>query len=329
MNKIAGWPADKRRELFSETAAQKGMIPAIVEKDFWVCWVLMRLFKHPDLSKKILFKGGTSLSKVFHLIERFSEDIDLILDWRLLTNEEPDAHRSKTQQGYFNQNVLGKANDFIQYDLLAWVKQSVGELCQADVDKRKPTIIHIRYPGVFEDQYLLSDICLEIGPLAAWMPNDLYEIVPYAAEVFPSVFSSSQCKVNVIKAERTFWEKVTILHREAFRLETNVQPARYSRHYYDLACMYHSFVKKSAFDQVDLLEKVVSFKQRFYPSAGARYDLAKSGSMRLMPPIYVEKILRKDYQLMRDMIFGEYPEFEKIVNDISSLEREINALSCE
>jgi len=77
MNSVAALSEDKRRELFAGTAAQKGMTAAIAEKDFWVCWVLLRLFEHPQLSGKLLFKGGTSLSKVFNLIERFSEDIDL------------------------------------------------------------------------------------------------------------------------------------------------------------------------------------------------------------------------------------------------------------
>ena len=80
MNSVAVLADDKRRELFFESSAKKGMPPVIIEKDFWVCWVLLRLFGHSELSKKILFKGGTSLSKVFHLIERFSEDIDLVLD---------------------------------------------------------------------------------------------------------------------------------------------------------------------------------------------------------------------------------------------------------
>jgi len=83
MDKIAGLSITERSELFSETAAQRGMTPAIVEKDFWVTWTLDKLFSHPDLSRILMFKGGTSLSKVFGLIERFSEDVDLILDWRM------------------------------------------------------------------------------------------------------------------------------------------------------------------------------------------------------------------------------------------------------
>ena len=102
MEHIAALSAEKRAEIFHETASRRNMSDAVVEKDFWVCWTLGRLFSDPLLSRKILFKGGTSLSKVFKLIERFSEDIDLILDWREITNEDPEAARSKSKQLQFN-----------------------------------------------------------------------------------------------------------------------------------------------------------------------------------------------------------------------------------
>jgi len=91
MDKIAAGPASDRRDLFQESASRLGMNPAIVEKDFWVCWILKLLFAEPALKNQMVFKGGTSLSKVFGLIDRFSEDIDLVLDWRLLgyDQEEP------------------------------------------------------------------------------------------------------------------------------------------------------------------------------------------------------------------------------------------------
>ena len=173
---------------------------------------------------------------------------------------------------------------------------------------------------------LRSEIRLEVGPLAGWIPHAEYFIVPYAAEVFPHLFSSAQCRVKAIKAERTFWEKVTILHREAFRLEKNKPQTRYSRHYYDLARMGRSPVKQEAFRDLDLLKKVVEFKKQFYPSAWARYDLAMPGSMRLAPPVHVEKVLREDYEAMRNMVFGEYPAFDDILKEIRSLEGEINSL---
>ena len=99
MDSVARLTSAERHELFAETAARRSMTPAVVEKDFWVCWTLGKLFSHPDLSQLLMFKGGTSLSKVFNLIERFSEDIDLILDWRVVIGvDDPLGVRSNSKQ---------------------------------------------------------------------------------------------------------------------------------------------------------------------------------------------------------------------------------------
>lgn len=102
MERIATWPTADRAELIREASALKGMPVEVMEKDFWVCWVLHRLFHSPDMARKILFKGGTSLSKVFGLIQRFSEDVDIILDWREVTDEDPADVRSVGKQDKFN-----------------------------------------------------------------------------------------------------------------------------------------------------------------------------------------------------------------------------------
>ena len=106
MDKVANLSEENRNELFSETARQMQTTNAIVEKDFWVVWTLDKLFSDDRLNKILMFKGGTSLSKVFDLIGRFSEDIDLILDWELLTGENPYADRSKNKNPTPERQVL-------------------------------------------------------------------------------------------------------------------------------------------------------------------------------------------------------------------------------
>lgn len=106
MNKIAQLPKNQRAELFSETARQMNTTNAIIEKDFWVVWVLSKIFTCESINKKLMFKGGTSLSKVFNLIGRFSEDIDLILDWSEVSNIDPNEPKaSKSQQNKFNSQI--------------------------------------------------------------------------------------------------------------------------------------------------------------------------------------------------------------------------------
>ena len=147
----------------------------------------------------------------------------------------------------------------------------------------------------------------------------------YAAQAFPQMFERREFPVRVIRAERTFWEKATILHHEAHRPDGNPQPSRYSRHYYDLAQMAASPIKDAALANMDLLAEVVAFKQRFYPRNWARYDLAKPGSLRLVPQEQVLKAVAEDYWAMAGMIFGMIPAFEDILTRLNELENEINA----
>lgn len=146
------------------------------------------------------------------------------------------------------------------------------------------------------------------------------------AEQFPALFTQSKCRVNTIVAERTFWEKVTILHHEANRPENSLMPSRYSRHYYDLAIMAQSNVKEMALSDLNLLKNVIEFKQRFYPRTWAKYDQAFSKNIKLMPPKYRIAELKKDYSAMKEMIFSKYISFEEILETLERLEIEIRSL---
>jgi len=327
MDRVAKLKSEDRAVIFQETGARKNLAPAIVEKDFWVCWVLGKIFASDTLSKQLMFKGGTSLSKAYRLIERFSEDIDLILDWRSLTDEDPWAVRSKTKQSKFNQNIQARGQEYIATQILPILSIDLGEICKIHLSEKDPNIIQIIYPASFTESYLRPDVQLEIGPLAIWSPNERHEITPYAAEIFPEHFLNPNCTVRVIKAERTFWEKITILHHEAHRPEGNSQPLRYSRHYYDLTQMANSEVKNTALSDLKLLESVVESKQQFYPRGWAKYELAKAGSMKLIPSEHVLTSLRKDYEQMKVMIFGDQPDFDFMMSTLKDLESQINFLS--
>jgi len=326
MDRIARMPAEERADLIRLAAERRNdMPPAVVEKDFWVCWTLDKLFRSPGMARKILFKGGTSLSKVFGLIEQFSEDVDLILDWREVTEDDPSAARSVTKQDAFNKALLAEAHAYLRDAFLPEVRGLVEDVCEATIEDN-PEIVKVKYPAAFKSDYLRPEIQLEVGPLASWVPNEKYEVRPYAADALPDVFERSTCTVRAIKAERTFWEKVTILHHEAHRPEGNAQPAGYSRHYYDVCRMAGTTVKGSAFSDLDLLEAVVAFKDKFYHRGWARYDLAKPGTMKLTPPDHVMAEVEKDYEQMRFMIFGERPDFADLITTIRELETEINDL---
>ncbi len=330
MNKVAALPANQRTELFSLTAERRGFgSVAVVEKDFWVCWALKQIFSHPDLTGKLLFKGGTSLSKVFGLIDRFSEDIDLILDWNLVTNQNPMEDRSNTQQDRLNQEIDRAAQEYISGTLLGFLDDALGAHCTTEILAEEETqshIVKVKYPETTERGNLRPYLQLEIGPLASWVPNSEYTVRPYAAEEFPDLFDDLECPVRAIDAKRTFWEKATILHHEAHRPESSTVPERYSRHYYDLYLMAQSDVKQSALADLPLLHDVIEFKKRFYRRGWANYDLAVPGTIRLVPSERVLEEMREDYDKMQEMFFGRHPGFEEILTGLSALENEINQL---
>ena len=326
MEKVAHFSQQDRSDLFAETARAMSTTPAIAEKDFWVVWVLSRVFANVELARILKFKGGTSLSKVFGLIGRFSEDIDLILDWREVTQEDPLAERTKTKQSTFNEATKEQAQAYIQSKLLPLVQQCVGDLCTCSIDTNNLYAINIRYPAAFRDAYLRPEILLEIGPLASWLPSDNFVIQPYAATHFAQVFEQPNCTVPTILAERTFWEKATILHQEVHRSADKAMPIRYSRHYYDLARLALSDIKNKALADLKTLEDVVTFKQKFYPSTWSNYGSAKPPTLKLTPPEFRLTELNRDYQAMQSMFFDQRLSFSEVMQILSALESEINAL---
>jgi len=332
MRHIAKLSSSDRQALFTNTADQIGLTGAIIEKDFWVCWVLDYLFNRCRWKEQLAFKGGTSLSKAYRLIERFSEDIDLVLDWRALgySAEEPWELRSNTKQDQFIKEVNEKAVAFLRNEFTPALRDDIssdlGKSLRMKPDDDDGQTILFSYPQEFSDQTILQEIRLEIGPLAAWTPTEKKEIMPYAAEKYTHLFTEPTTSVLTVLPERTFWEKVTILHREANRSNKSTMPFRYSRHYYDLYCMSDSWVKESALQDYNLLEQVVTFKEKFYRSPWAGYEDAKRGTIKLMPPEHSIAILENDYERMRSMIFGDKPTFDNLMVAMTKLENEINSV---
>ena len=333
MRKIACLSDSDRLELFRNTAEKMGLHDAIIEKDFWVCFTLDYLFHRCPWKNSIAFKGGTSLSRVYNIIYSFSEDIDLILDWRVLGYEkyEPWEIRSNTKQEAFNHEANLRAEVFLAERFCPTIRkelsQELGQEANIFIDPNDRQTIIFAYPNLFINQATLQIIRLEIGALAAWTPVRSASITSYAANYYPKLFSQTSTAILTVLPERTFWEKATILHHEANRPEHLSMPPRYSRHYYDIYRMSQSPIKDYSLLSLNLLSKVVAFKMKFYPRAWAKYSEAKPGSLKLLPPNYRFSSLEKDYSAMKDMLFGNIPSFNDIIDTLTQLEIEINSLS--
>lgn len=332
MREVAKLQIKDRTELFQATAISMGMQPNVIEKDFWVCFMLDHLFHVCKYKDAFVFKGGTSLSKSYHVIERFSEDIDLILDWRKIIDaeENPWKERTKTKQDLFNKQINSDAAKFYKEKLAPQLNAEMQELLGdgewITIDIEDEMVVNFYYPQIFEAEYLRSCVRLEIGPLAEWMPSHITSLAPFAAEKYPDIFQQKETSVLTIDAERTFWEKLTILHKIANFPEGKVLPARYARHLYDVYNLGNSWVKESAFKRRELLEKDVAFKQKFYYAKGAHYETATLGSIELQPKQEVLDALREDYLAMKNMIYGSMPDFEEILGFLERLEEEIHRL---
>jgi predicted nucleotidyltransferase component of viral defense system len=318
-----------RAQAFDYASDVLGMNAAIIEKDYYVVLILDLLFDKSNLGKYFAFKGGTSLSKAYDIIKRFSEDIDLILDWQVLGYgaEEPWENRSKTAQLKFNAIANEKAAEWISTILIPDLNSRIQEMelqgFHLDVDEIDPNTVLVNYPRVHSDHSILPEIRLEIGPLAAWTPIANQKIKPYVAAVFPDLFVSNTIIVPTVEAKRTFWEKATILHKEANRMK-NQTPKRYSRHYYDLFLLAQSPIKEEALHDSELLQRVVDFKQKFYADNSAKYDEATMDKIKLYPKEEQISILHDDYRSMQNMMFSASPSFDEILEGMKKLESELH-----
>ena len=335
MNKVARMTKRDRADLFAETAERRDLSEAVVEKDFWVCWTLKQLFTIDTLRDRLLFKGGTSLSKINHAINRFSEDIDLAVDYVALGfTGDRDPRReglSKTKRAAILAEMMTACQQYIGSEFLEVLRVRCeeiignGEDWTLAVSEQDRNIVRFQYPSAAPMlDYIKPQVILELGTHAEFVPRDRFTVRAFAAEEFPSMFDEPDVAVTSLLAKRTFWEKATILHAEFHRPAAKALPDRYSRHYYDLAMLAQSPVRAEALADLALLDQVVLHKETFYPSGWARYDLARIGSLRLVPPDERRAALERDYRSMSVMIFGQPPPFGKITEVLAALEQEIN-----
>ena len=325
-------PAEEQRLYIEQAATRRNVSPVIMEKDFWVCWLLGILFES-EFAGSLVFKGGTSLSKVFGVIERFSEDIDLSLSPEFL--KLPDAGASRNQANKWMKNAEAACGDAVQNQIGPAMEAAVtGVLGKSerawfefitDPGTNSPVLL-FHYPSSQPTgfDYLKRSVKLEFGSLTDQQPVGRHTLRPWMADVLPAAFPDWQCEVVALEVERSFWEKATILHTEFHRPAAKATPDRFSRHYADTASLAKHPAASKAIDLHDLRERVVSWKRLFFGSAWANYDEAKPGTFRLVPPTERLPALRRDYQSMRDMYLTEPADFDEVLATLGELENRIN-----
>lgn len=316
-----------------------GLQAVSVEKDFWVCWTLCELFTHPDIGEHLTFKGGTSLSKAWKLIQRFSEDIDIIVDKEILGfdgDAAPDKAPSNKQRKARLENLMESCRLWVQGTLqpalTKRLEAALGETgwkLEVDPDMSDGQCLLFHYPSVFPVDsagYVRPVVKIELGARSDDWPHEPKSIQPYVTELFPALDPETAFTVRVLAAERTFWEKACLLHEETFRPVGKPRKIRMARHYYDLWCLLQAGVGERALADTALFQRVAEHRELFFRYSWVDYTTHKPGTFRLVPPATHRPNWNADYQAMLGpMFFGETPTFEEMMTAASEFEQTFNA----
>ena len=337
-NRLLASSAADRRDLFLATAARLGTTVQNAEKDFWVCWTLDALFNSlAPGGPRLLFKGGTSLSKAYGLIERFSEDIDITVfrdDIETPASIEDLEAMSRKQRERRLEDIRKACQAFIGGTLKTQLETLAAKLPVAagqlrvtvDDDDGDGQSLLLQYPAVSErDPYVRQAVKIEAGAKSALDPNAPRIIRPYVADELEG-FDLAVPNVTTVDPLRTFWDKVLILHslRRSFEDRSALRGGgqRVSRHYYDVDRMLRTDMGRRAAADLAMAAGCVRHERMFFQRAGQ--DTAAPGSFALVPPAAMLDLLRPDYQAMSVMIFGEIPAIETVIVSIADLEAAVN-----
>jgi len=339
---VIGASEEARAGLFATTGQRLGTTAQNVEKDFWVCWTLDALFNGRESGPRLLFKGGTSLSKGFGLIRRFSEDVDVTVfrdDLGQGYSFDELAGMSRQKRDRALGEIKAACETYINGELHERLRTIVAELAgrtnipadrlgvSANADDSQSLLI--RYPTATPaDEYIDKIVKIESGAKSALDPHSSRPIRPYCTDDIPDL-DLSVANVTVVDAERTFWDKVVILHgrRRWFEIRGSLLGGghRVSRHYYDVHELMNSKLGQRAAQNLWLGADCVNHARMFFNRPDFDLASARPPSFVLTPKGNMYDELKRDYAAMTGMIFGNAPPFEAIVESVADLEHMINA----
>ena len=340
-DKILSADEETRAGLFTATAQRIGTTPQNVEKDFWVCWTLDALFNDLPGGPRLLFKGGTSLSKGFGLIRRFSEDIDVTV-FRDDLGEAYSVDDLEAMSGKKREKALDAIREaceaFINGAMLDNLTRIAAEASERNgiapgqltvvPDKEDRQTLLVRYPSATEfEAYIPKAVKIESGAKSALDPNSVRSIRPYREEDAAGV-TLEVPGITVVDAERTFWDKIVILHglrhwyssRGLLRGGGN----RISRHYYDLHELMQAPLGEMAIADPALGADCVAHARMFFNRPAFNLASAVPPTFALTPEGEMYDALKQDYAAMSGMIFGIAPTFEAVIESIADLQRRVN-----
>jgi len=333
MNKFTDLQEAEKIKFIESITLLYNLSSVAVEKDWWVTTVLRALFALP-YADNLSFKGGSSLTKCYNLVERFSEDIDIGVYREFLGFT---GNLSKTQ---INDKLRRAACSFVRGKLqLDVAKELENKGIDADlfsvrvnitpVTTTDPEIIEIHYKSLFpESRYLKPIVKIEVSGRSMGEPLQKVAVQSLIELEFPNAtFAEKPFEVNAVVPERTFLEKICLLHEEFAKPQGSVRSERMSRHLYDLERMCHAGIDDKAFAYKGLWKNIVEHRRVFIGLKGFDYNTLSPATIRIIPPVVEINDWRRDYETMREtMIYGDSLPFDKLLSKIIQLNERINNL---
>ncbi len=322
-----------RVEIIRQVQAKKNLNLQIIEKDWWVTAVLRALFSLP-YAGHISFKGGTNLSKCWNLINRMSEDADIAIDREFLGF---GGNLSKTQiSDKLRRASCSFVREKLQYDLKMQlaadgireeefgVKVNITPITTTD-----PEIIEIAYSSVFHgNAYIRPKVIIEVSGRSMNEPVSPVMLRSFIDEVFTAApFAGTPFEVRAVVPERTFLEKLFLLHEEFSKPAEQIRTERMSRHIYDISQIMDTPIADRALKDVSLYTSVIEHRRRFIGLKGFDYSTLRPQSLRIVPPADVLELWKRDYEMMQEsMIYGDSLPFDKLIEKIRDLNDRINSM---
>ena len=323
-------PREDQALLLKQYAPDLDMLPFVLEKDIWLCWALQQLFNMPE-QLPMAFKGGTSLSKVYRAIDRFSEDLDVTLDYRAfgetVTGNESRSALTRISEK-LKELVLKHTRDKVKPYFEEVLSQQFGASGGKVELSKNGEQLYIHYPSAFDEKtagYMPASVLIEFGGRNITEPNELHKVRPYMSTALTN-YAFPEPIVTVLALQRTYWEKATLVHVECNRPSPRSNAERLSRHWYDLHQMSKNLTDFQSSSAQDLLADVVCHKKMFFHYGYADYESCLSGALRLVPPEELKKSLEVDFNLMVDalMFYQAPPPFKEILTRLVEVEQLLN-----
>ena len=331
--KIVDLDTKKQKEIINSVSQKTGLSPVSIEKDWWVVQLLRALFSLP-YSNHMSFKGGTSLSKCWHLIERFSEDVDIAIDQEFLGFE---GRLSKTQiSDKLRRASCSFVRERLQFDLQKQMEEmGINEdkfsvtVDITSVTTTDPEVINVGYKSVFDQSdYIPNAVKIEVSGRSMSEPVMPCKVRSIIDESFPdAVFAEQPVEVRAVAAERTFLEKLFLLHEELAKPSEQIRVSRMSRHMYDLSRLCDSGIADKALADEDLYRRVIEHRRKYIGLKGFDYNELYPSTLRIVPQGSIGELWREDYKAMREqMIYGDAPNYEELIGFLSDLNNRVSKL---